>query len=98
MRRPKPNESVMRFNASRTPSRRPWRLHWDSLYRRKARMKTQIWSRWVGRTLRNRFRIQQPTMIRKQSKWEGVLGIARLVVVLVLGTPGVTMRNLRPLG
>ena len=62
MRRPKPNESVMRFNASRTPSRRPWRLPWASLYRRKARVKTQIWSRWVGRMLRKRFRIRQPTM------------------------------------
>lgn len=37
-------------------------------------------------------------MIRKQSKWEGVLDMARLGVVLVLEIPGTTMRNSRALG
>lgn len=37
-------------------------------------------------------------MIRKQSKWEGVLDMARLGVVLVLEMPGTTMRNSRALG
>ena len=35
-------------------------------------------------------------MIRKQSKWEGVLDMALLGVVL--GTPGLTMTNLKLLG